>query len=161
MFYPRILLCRECLWTGTSPGHFWSPSRLSHGHLPEAGHELQTKLNMMQGGGSLAKNQPEASPRAGVILVHISIISIYRHTVSRFHIWTHKSIFFKKGKWHVQTVGQQRWQLWSYSPSFFYLWDCRPPSSAGEQVSRDSVLVTRWQSTAGGVWCTQCSVCLL
>ena len=40
--------------------------RFSHGHLPEAGREIQTELNKDEGGGggALAKNQPDASPRA-------------------------------------------------------------------------------------------------
>ena len=41
----------------------------SHGHLPEAGRELQTdsEIRMMRQGGVLAKNQSEASPRARAV----------------------------------------------------------------------------------------------
>ena len=44
---------------------FWG---FSHGHLPEAGREIHIEFEIREeeeeGGGPLAKNQPEASPRA-------------------------------------------------------------------------------------------------
>ena len=36
----------------------------SHGHLPEAGREVQTEFNTMDEGGPLAKNLLEANLRA-------------------------------------------------------------------------------------------------
>ena len=42
--------------------NFYIFANFSHGHLPEAGREIQTELDIME--GPLAKNQPEASLRA-------------------------------------------------------------------------------------------------